>query len=128
MLRILLLISLVACGHRHDGDSFADGGGGGGGDGGGAVVLPDPCVGYTGIQQGPWPMAARCPSRAGQAAVNGPHASASAWHHASAGRSGGSVAIALDATIYVPDLDLHALDPSGLEKWFFAIGSTVGSP
>jgi outer membrane protein assembly factor BamB len=148
--RIVPLILLLACGHHREGTASdgggnggdsgdngdgsgggSDGGGGdGGGDGhdGGTLALPDPCVGYTGIQHGSWPMAARCPSRAGQAAVAGPKTANASWYHAAAGRDGASVAIAQDGTIYVPDLNLHALSPSGVEKWFFPIGVRTGSP
>jgi hypothetical protein len=91
-----------------------------------AVVLPlsAPCGSPLGLQPGsPWPIAQRCPARAGYTTVVTAASPRLAWQTPAGSRWSPDVVVAADGTIYAYDLSrgLVALAPDGTTRWATAI-------
>lgn len=95
-----------------------------------APVLPSnpPCSAPLGVQPGaPWPIAGRCPARAGYAGAVGPASAHVAWQ-LRGNRFGPEVVVAADGTLYATDSnEILAVTHEGAVKWRTLVSEPVGS-
>jgi hypothetical protein len=89
------------------------------------LLANPPCSNPPGLQAGaPWPIALRCPARAGSTAALGPTASKIVWQtRAPTDGWAPEVVVAADGTLYSsdPGSGVGALGPDGSLRWMTAI-------
>ena len=92
-------------------------------------AFPAGCGDMSGLQAGsPWPMKGGCPTRNGRSQYVGGQTNALKWKVAM-GAVYSSPVIAADDTVYIGsgDNNLHAIAPSGKQKWQFLTAGNVTS-